>query len=212
MDGAKRTRIVTRPNRPLAQALTRRLALIAAAIVALNMAAVGFYYGSDRRALEAEVVAEVTERLGAALQGVTLPADAPARAIFADHPDAYAFALVDRTATVVAAMNRDLIPPSAIDIYADDWVTAVDLPGGRVLYAGHEFRDRADGLRVVFVMVDDPENLLGRALLSELHQHVWGPILPMALLLIAASILLIRRGLAPVSRAAAWAATCAPVP
>ncbi len=201
---------MTRAGRPLAQVLIRRLALIAAAIVALNLAVVGLYYGSDRPELEAEVVADVTESLGAALEGRSLPADAPARAIFADHPAAYAFALVDRTGTVVVAMNRTLIPPSALDIFADDWVTAVDLPAGRLLYAGHEFRDRTDGLRVVFVMAADPANLLRRAFLSELRQHVWGPILPMAVLMIAASALLIRRELAPVARAAAWARALRP--
>lgn len=148
--------------------------------------------------------------MGAALQGTRLPGDAPAREIFADHPTAYAFALVDRTGMVVDAMNRGLIPSSAIDIFADDWVTAVDLPTGRLVYAGHEFRDRTDGLRVVFVMAADPENLLARAFLSELRQHVWGPILPMAVLLIGASALLIRRELAPVARAAAWARALRP--
>ncbi len=199
-----------RPNRPLAQVLTRRLALIAAAIVALNMVVVGLYYGADRLELEAEVVADVAERLSTALTGATLAADAPVRDIFAEHPDAYAFALVDRTGKITEAMNRDLIPPSAMDIYADDWVTAVDLPSGRLLYAGHEFRDRTDGLRMVFVMASDPENLLRRAFLSELRQHVWAPILPMALLLIAASTALIRRELAPVARAAAWARALRP--
>lgn len=199
-----------RPNRPLAQVLIRRLTLIATVIVVLNMVVVGLYYGSDRPELEAEVVADVTERLGVSLEGNSLPADAPAREIFADHPTAYAFALVDRTGVVVDAMNRTLIPPSAIDIFADDWVTAVDLPTGRLVYAGHEFRDRTDGLRVVFVMASDPENLLRRAFLSELRQHVWGPILPMAVLLIGASVLLIRRELAPVARAAAWARALRP--
>jgi two-component system OmpR family sensor kinase len=194
-----------RPNRPLAQVLIQRLVLIATVIVVLNMAVVGLYYGSDRAELEDEVVADITERLGAALEGNSLPADAAARRIFADHPKAYAFALVDRAGVVVDAMNRDLIPPSAIDIFVDNWATAVDMPTGRLLYAGHEFRDRTDGLRVVFVMTTDPENLLWGAFLSELRQHVWGPILPMSALLIAASALLIRRELAPVARAAAWA-------
>jgi two-component system OmpR family sensor kinase len=201
---------MTRPNRPLAQVLIRRLTLIATVIVVLNIVVVGLYYGSDRPELEAEVVADVTERLGAALEANSLPTDAPEREIFADHPNAYAFALVDRTGVVIDEMNRNLIPPSAIDIFADDWVTAVDLPTGRLVYAGHEFRNRTDGLRVVFVMASDPENLLRRAFLSELRQHVWGPILPMAVLLIGASALLIRRELAPVARAAAWARSLRP--
>ena len=199
-----------RQPRPLAQILTRRLALLAAVIVVLNMIAVGLYYGSDRTELEAEAVDTLAEEMGAALTGTTLPAEARVRSIFAEHPTAYAFALVDRTGMVTDAMNRDLIPPSALDLYADDWATAVDLPSGRVLYAGHEFRDRTDGLRMVFVMREDPANLLRAAFLSELRQHVWGPILPMAAVLIAASALLIRRELAPVGRAAAWARSLEP--
>ena len=199
-----------RPVRSLARVLTWRLTLIAIVIVALNIAVVGFYYGSDRRELETEVVSDVAERLGGDIEGLTLPANASSRTIFADYPQAYAFALVDRTGTVIDAMNPRLIPPSATDIFADDWITTVDLPDGRVLYAGHEFSDRGDGLRIVFVMRDDPAGLLRRAFMSEFREHVWLPILPMALLLIGASVLLIRRELAPVAKAAAWARTIQP--
>jgi len=160
------------PNRPLARVLTLRHALIAGGIVALNIVLVGALYGSGQRALEAEVVSDMTEKLGAASEGNSLPADAPAREIFAAHPDAYAFALVDRTGMVLDAMNRALIPPSAVDLYADDWVTAVDLPSGRLLYAGDEFPDRADDLGVVFVMRPDPAGLLRRAFLSAFGDHV----------------------------------------
>lgn len=194
----------------LAQVLTRRLALIAAAVVLLNVAVVGAYYGSDRRGLEAEAIAHETERLQEALVGTTIREDAPARALYAQHPEAYAFALVDRGGTVLEAMNRRLIPHSAIDIYADDWVTRLEKPNSRLLVAGHEFAGRSDGLRVVFVMASDPANLLRRAFLSEFYKHVWLPILPVALILIGASAFLIRLGLAPVADAAEWARTLRP--
>ena len=196
---------MTAHRRPLARILLRRLGLVAAVIVVLNMLAVGAYYGSDRRALEVEAVADITGRIGTELDAEGLPVDAPSRAVFRDHPQAYAFALVDRTGAVIDAMNRALIPPSALDLFADDWITTVDLPTGRVLYAGHEFQGRDDGLRLVFVMAGDPEHLLTRAFLSEFRQHVWIPVLPMALLLIMASVVLIRRELAPVAAAADWA-------
>lgn len=196
---------MTRPGRTLAQVLTRRLILVATVIFALNIAVVGTYYGSDRRGLEAYVVDGITTRLGAALSGGRLPADAPVRAIFADHPAAYGFALIDRSGAVVDAMNRTLIPAFAIDILADDWITRIDRRGGHHLIAGHEFTDRADGLRVVFAMTDDPARLMWRAVLTEFRQHVWLPVLPMALAMIAAAAILIRRELAPVARAAAWA-------
>jgi two-component system OmpR family sensor kinase len=201
---------MTAARRPLARTLTQRLTLIALGVVALNVVVVGAYYGSDRPALEAEAVADMTDRLGAALEGVILPGNAPVRAIFADHPDAYAYALVDRTGVVIGAMNADLIPPSAADLYADDWITRIDLPQMRRVIAGHEFADRTDGLRVIFVMNADPAGLLRRAYFSELRQHVWAPVLPMAIVLIVASVLLIRRELAPVARAAAWARAIRP--
>ncbi|WP_119168186.1 sensor histidine kinase [Algihabitans albus] len=189
----------------LAQILTRRLILIASAVVVLNVGLVGLYYGSDTRELETQVVADAMERLGAAIEDVNLPADAPVRDIYRNHPTAYGFALVDRTGTVGNTMNRALIPPAAVAIYADDWITRMNTPQGRLLVGGHEFAGRSDGLRAVFVMADDPANLMRRAFFAELRRHVWLPILPMALVLITASALLIRRGLAPVAEAAAWA-------
>lgn len=201
---------MTTTRRPLAQTLTRRLVVIALGIVALNVVAVGIHYGTDRPALESEAVADMTERLGAALDGIRLPAGAHVRGVFADFPDAYAFALVDRSGTVTETMNPDLIPPSAVDIYADDWITRIDLPDMRRVIAGHEFAERTDGLRMIFVMNADPAGLLRRAYFSELRQHVWAPVLPMAVLLIAGSLLLIRRELSPVARAAAWARAIRP--
>lgn len=205
----------SRSGPPLARLLARRLLLIAGAVFVLNSVVVGIYYGSDRRALEAEVVADRIDGLEAALDGAALPPDAGVRKLYAEHPDAYAFALVDRGGVVLDAMNARLIPSGAIDLYADDWITRVAGQGAPFLVAGHEFEGRADGLRMVFVMRDDPARLLWHAYLDEFHEHVWLPILPLALLLIAANTFLIRRGLAPVSAAAAWARslrTGAPTP
>lgn len=194
-----------RPGPPLARFLALRLAVIAAVVFAVNTVAVGLYYGTDRRALEAEAALTQIERIATALDGATLPADAPARALYADHPDAYAFALVDRGGTLIEAVNPALIPPGALDLYADDWITRLDRPGAPLLVAGHEFTGRADGLRMVFVMADDPAGLIRRAWVAELNTHVWLPILPLVLLLVLANTVLIRRGLAPIAAAAAWA-------
>ncbi|KIT14613.1 sensor histidine kinase [Jannaschia aquimarina] len=192
-------------GRPLATILVRRLAWIALAVFVANSAVVGAYYASDRRALGAEVVVSQTELLEEALDGATLPADSGFRDLYAEYPEAYAFALIDRSGAVLDTMNAALIPPSAKDIYADDWVTRVDRPGTPLFVAGHEFDGREDGLRLVFVMADDPARLIWRAYLDELYEHVWLPILPLVLLLLGAGTLVIRRGLAPVAAAAAWA-------
>lgn len=191
--------------RPLAQVLTRQLALMAAVLMLFNVVAVGLYYGADRRALEAEAVEQMIERIERALDGIALPVDAPVRAIFTDYPKAYAFALVNRGGEIVEVMNADLIHPIASTIFADDWVTRLDSAGEQLLVTGHEFTTRADGLRIVFIMSGDPAGLLRGALLRELYSHVGIPILPVVLLLIGANALLIRRGLAPLATAAAWA-------
>jgi two-component system OmpR family sensor kinase len=192
-------------TRPLAQVLTRRLALMAGFVVLMNVIVVGLYYGTDRRELEAEAIEQMIDRMGAALVGTTLPGDAPFREMFADHPDAYAFALIDRDGEVLDAMNLALIPPAATTIYANDWVTRLDRPSAPLVVVGHEFTDRTDGLRMVFVMSGDPAGLLGRAFLTEFYRHVGLPMLPVVVLLIGVNALLIRRGLAPLAIAAAWA-------
>lgn len=190
---------------PLAKLLTRRLTLIAGAVFLLNTLAVGIYYGSDRRALDSEIVESQATRMEAALVGRAIPEHAAVRSIYADHPEAYAFALVDRGGLILDAMNPGLIPLGATDLYADNWITRLDRPGAPLLVAGHEFAGREDGLRMVFVMTEDPARLLWRAFAAEFYGHVWVPILPLVFILLWANTSLIRRGLAPISAAAAWA-------
>jgi len=191
--------------RPLAQILTRRLMLMALAVLLLNVVAVAVYYGSDRRETEDEAIAHQFERMEQSLTGTLVPAEAAVRKLYSDHPDAYAFALVDRASTVLEAVNANLIPPVATTIFADDWVTRLNTPSGPLIVAGHEFAERTDGLRMVFVMAEDPAGLLQRALLTEIYLHVGLPIVPVVLLLIGANALLIRQSLTPLAAAAVWA-------
>ena len=191
--------------RPLARILTLRLALMAGIVVLLNLIAVGFYYGSDRRAIEDKAIDHQIKQIEDALMDTQLPAQGPARRLYADHPDAYAFALVNRGGIVLEAVNPGLIPTAATDIFADNWVTRLNRPDAALIVAEHELADRTDGLRVVFVMTHDPDGLLQQALLTELYLHVGLPILPVVLLLICANAWLIRRSLTPLGAAAAWA-------
>jgi two-component system OmpR family sensor kinase len=184
--------------------------MIAVAVALLNIALVGIYYGSKQRALENEALIHEIERLHAALDGTSIPRDADLRSFYADHPQAYAFAIVDRGGTVLEAMNEDLIPPFAADIYADDWVTRLGTPANPLLIAGRELPERTDGLRVVFAIAADPANLFWQAFLREFYRHVALPVLPMALVLIVATVVFLRRGLAPVAIAARWARTLRP--
>ncbi|QBF33461.1 HAMP domain-containing sensor histidine kinase [Thalassococcus sp. S3] len=199
-----------RRARSLARILATRFVLIVVVVFALNAVGVGLYYGTDRRALAAEAVNNQAELMEAALEGAALPPDASVRRLYAQHPQSYAFALIDRSGEVLDAMNAGLIPPSAIDLFADDWITRISRPGDTLTVAGHEFQDRQDGLRMVFVMNGDPAHLVRWAYLDELYEHVWLPIVPLAVLLLGAGWVLIRRSLRPLSEASAWARDLSP--
>jgi two-component system OmpR family sensor kinase len=211
MDVAARGDIVNTDARSsLAQRLTRRLTMIAAAVVVLNIAIVGIYYGSDQRDLENEALIHEIERLQIAVDGTSVPPDADLRTLYADHTAAYAFAVVDRGGMVLETMNADLIPPFAGDVYADDWVIRLGTAANPLLIAGRELPERTDGLRVVFVMASDPADLVSAAFLHEFYSHVALPVLPMALVLILATVVFLRRSLAPVALAASWARSLKP--
>lgn len=190
---------------PLARTLAQRFVAIALVVFALNAVGVGLYYGTDRRALASEAVNNEAERMEDALEGTVLPRGARVRTLYARHPESYAFALVDRSGEVLDSMNATLIPPSTVRLFADDWITRIDRPGRALTFAGHEFRERGDGLRMVFVMDGDPAHLIRWAYLDELYEHVLLPIVPLAVLLTSAGWLLIRRSLRPLREASAWA-------
>lgn len=194
----------------LAQRLTLRLTMIAAAIVVLNIVIVGIYYGSDQRELENEALIHEIERLQAAVDGTFVPPDADLRSLYTEYPAAYAFAVVDRGGAIQETMNADLLPPFASGVYADDWVIRLGTTASPLLIAGRELPGRPDGVRVVFIMASDPANLMRAAFLREFYRHVALPVLPMALVLIIASAVLLRRGLAPVGVAASWARSIRP--
>jgi two-component system OmpR family sensor kinase len=194
----------------LAQRLTRRLTVIASVVVVLNILIVGLYYGSDLRQMENESLIHEIERLQVAIDGTSVPPDAELWSLYADYPAAYAFAVVDRGGTVLQTMNAHLIPPFANDVYADDWVIRLGTAADPLLVAGRELPERTDGLRLVFVMASDPANLIRAAFLREFYRHVALPVVPMALVLIIATVVFLRRGLAPVAVAASWARSIRP--
>jgi two-component system OmpR family sensor kinase len=198
--------------RSLASRLTVRLFWIAAVALAVNMLAVGVYYGFDRRAMEGEVIEHRLGLLADAYDPASGRVDDRARAIYAEHPEAYAFVVADTDGQVIDAANPGLVPRRAFDeaAFADDWL-AHRQSGSRWLLIGAR-KVTLDGrdLRLVFVMREDPAHLLPRALLAEFIGHIWLPIVPVVVLLIAANAVLIRRGLAPVTAAARWARAVRP--
>lgn len=128
---------MTPRNPSLAHILTRRLAWLALAVVVVNALAVAAYYGSDSQALETEVIERQMDRLEAALEGESPRIDRRGRALFEDHPDSYAFALLDEQGRILDAENRSLIPNPATEtgVFAQDWVTRLMTDQGRLLVA-----------------------------------------------------------------------------
>lgn len=198
--------------RSLASRLTARLFVIAAAALVVNMLAVGLYYGVDRRAMEGEVV---EHRLGLVAEAVD-PASgrvaASARALYDAHPDAYAFVVADADGRVLDAANPGLVPRRAFEeaAFADDWLAHRTSGSRSLLIASKKATLGGRELRLVFVMREDPAHLLPRALLAEFVGHIWLPIVPVVVVLIAANAVLIRRGLSPVTAAARWARSVRP--
>jgi two-component system OmpR family sensor kinase len=192
---------------PLARILTRRLALIAIAVLLINAVAVAARYGSDRRALEAEAIDREMARLEAALENTGPRIGDRARTLYEAHADSYGFAVLAQSGAILDVANPHLIPAPATEtgIFADDWITRVPTSDGMTIVAAHKLAAREDRLRLVFVMTDDPAGLLFHALVAEFVGHIWLPILPVVLVLIGANAFMIGRGLAPVARAAEWA-------
>lgn len=196
----------------LASILTRKLAWIAVVVLLINATAVALYYGSNRSELEQEVIAEQMLQLETALDKHSLSIRAAARQLYAEYPDHYAFALLDGSGAVRDSENLDLIPSQALKTgtFAQDWITRLTLTTHPLLVASHKIHFAEQPLRLVFVMADDPAGLLHDALLSEFMQHIWLPVLPIALILIAANALILRRSIRPVTVAAAWARSVEP--
>lgn len=198
----------------LSTTLTRRLLLLALAVTVANVVFVWAYYASDREGLKAYVLRGELDRLEAAL----VPGDPPrlddaAREIYRQFPQAYAFALIGARGEILDGENASLFPPEALasDSFADDWVARRPGPAGTVAIGAHTIRpDGAPPVRLVMMMADDPANLSRTAILHEFVGHIWIPLLPAVLVLLAANALMIRDGLAPLSRAAAWARSLRP--
>lgn len=210
---------MSRHGTPLATRLTRRLTLVAAGALAAAVAGVATYYTRDPAYLRDEAVARQMARLETGLApgpDHALVLEAATRALFERHPDAYGFALLDGNGTLLDGANLHLIPAQAREtgMFATDWIARPDDAPGTIV-ASNRVAAPDRYLRLVFVATSDPANLVGNALLREFAGHALLPLAPAALILLAANAFLIRRSLAPLGRAAAWARSVrpgAPVP
>jgi two-component system OmpR family sensor kinase len=194
--------------RSLAALLTHRLAAIAAGVLLLNVVIVAVYYGRDLPALQLEAAEAQIGRIERAL----VSGEGPDEALYTSHPDAYAYAVLDGAGRIVEAANAKLIPAEALatGMFAHDWITRLPGPDGPTVVASHVVEATDPPVRVVFVAASDPANLVERALLNEFVGHIWLPVLPGVLLLLAANALMVRRALRPLAQAATWARSVTP--
>ncbi|MBM1219749.1 HAMP domain-containing histidine kinase [Ponticoccus sp. SC2-23] len=203
----------TRPR--LAVLMTRRLFLIAGIVTAANLLFVALFDASDRDSLVADVAMRELNRIESAL--TTTLTDPPVvnaadRSIYVNHPQAYGFLVLASDGLRLDAENTELFQQADFRdmTVGNDWVINGSDPD-EMLVVAKRVLERSDGdLRVFFIMLDDPANLIDYEVLSEFIGHVWGPLVPIALLLIGGTLLLIRRTIAPVTKAADWANSVVP--
>ncbi len=183
-------------------------------VVLGNLGIVAFFDASDRVSLLVDLTKREVLRLEAAYlatgERVAALAAEPG-AIYIEHPGAYAFAITDAKG-VIGGRNAALIPPDMLrpGPVAADWLAWPNGTGVLPVAAAHSIAGSDPPVTVVFLMKDDPANLIGAEIWDEFLGHVWLPLLPIAALLIGGTLLILQRALKPVAKAAAWARSIEP--
>lgn len=183
---------------------------IAAAVLLANIAFVAYYDAADREALLSDVLTREIANLDQAVREA--PSAPPVirdavRPFYAQHPEAYGYVVVDSSGEVVDARNGELLSLGLLlgPIAASDWIARQPDSDQTEAVASHLVQRDEGEYRVYFVIADDPADLIGYEVWDEFLGHVWLPVVPTLLLLILGSLFVIRRDLAPVAEAAAWA-------
>lgn len=202
-------------RRGLQSILTTQLLAIAAAVIVANVVFVAVFDASDRRSLMVDLAQRELARLEAAFLAADRRPERLAETIGGicdDHPAAYAFAVTGPDGRVPAGRNLGLIPPELLrpGALATDRLAWPNGTGAMPVAASHGAPGGASGVGLLFLMAEDPADLLGAEILDEFRGHVWLPLLPIAVLLIGGALLIIRRALRPVCEAAAWARAIRP--
>lgn len=201
----------TRPP-TLARNLTYRLTWILLLTIVMNVIVVGAYYSADQASLEREAIEKQLSLLQEVMESADPALPAQATALYRSYPQSYGFALLDAKGHLLDAENIALIPPEALetDLFTQHWQTRLTTADGEVILMSTAIQRPEGKVRLVFVMHDDPGYLVQRALGREFLTHIWIPILPVAVIMLAANHFMIRRGLSPVTQAANWARTIQP--
>lgn len=196
--------------------LSLRLALVMALAFAVQTALVAWEYGRDteelaRTALNRDVdaIAAIVPPAGIATAGA-LPDELRRR--LSDFPGAYGAEVVDDTGTVRFAENAALFAgvDFAPHLHLDMTWNADRLDGAERRVLARRFEERSPPITVRVVHVGDPASLWREVLLDELADHVAGPLTPITILVLGVALLVVRRSLSPLEKAAAAALTVDP--
>jgi two-component system OmpR family sensor kinase len=194
----------------LASRLMRRLFWIAGGILIANIVYVAIYDAADQEALLMDVLRGEIARLDQAILAAPSAPPIISEAVqphFAEHPDAYGYLILDSAGNRVDGMNAGLIPQALAEspVALGDWVAREASQETVEAFASHVVMRPEGAYRVYFAILEDPVNLMGTEVWDEYLGHVWRPLIPTLVLLIGGSLLILRRDLAPVAEAAAWA-------
>lgn len=197
-------------RKTLQRALSVRLLGIALVVVLGNIGFVAMFDAADRGSLLLDLTKREVLRLEAAFRDANGQAGALVAnpgAIYLDHPEAYAFALIRADGSVIDGRNAGLIPPDMLrpGPFATDWIAWPKGQGILPVVATHFVEGSDPPVSAVFYMAADPADLYGAEVWDEFRGHVWLPLLPIAVLLIGGTLLTARRALQPLAEAAAWA-------
>ncbi len=192
--------------------LSRRLALVMAFAFALQTGLVVWEYGRDREELARSAVSldldTIVSALHPAPSGVRIDLPAAFEDRYRRLPQAYGFEVVGVDGSLLLARNRAVFADAPFDPrLALDTTWAIDRLGEttrrvlsrRIVAAGVPL-----SVRVGFV--DDPAGVWRQVLITELTDHVAGPLTPLTVLVLAVVLWVVRRSLDPLGRAAAAAA------
>jgi signal transduction histidine kinase len=206
------------PRAPtLSATLTLRLIIVAIIAAALQMLVVFVYYSlkSEKTGVlialhEAQEVANHVHVAADQSLSVRLGPDFVKR--YADHPDDYGLEVVDAMGRVVESLNGSMLADLRIDFGAqpDLWTKVVARSGQPVRITVRRFDAHKVPFWIAIGIRHDPAGLESSIMLDEMFDHVVEPMLPVIAISLLVCIVVTRRSLRPLTRAAEAAAKIDP--
>ena len=193
----------------IARRLRSRLYTVIALITAIVTISIAIHYGRDIPELHQRTVYDLSSHIARELPPRAMRVEieeivARTNPIFGQYPEAYSWAVLDRSGNLVAASRlgsifRTTFPPG---LPPDEWSSPC---GAECWEAGKTYRKGDSIWHVVAIAHTDPAGLLWWLVLDEVLMHIVLPILPFSILILFATSGIIDRILVPLDSLAAQA-------